>query len=339
MDTAQIVRQCRRLPGVTVREGEDYTELLLSGSEGSGRMRFIPLFAGVTLALISVNAPSWPAPAPESSAPEAKGPLIVNYCTRSRCELMLNDNKSVFLTAGHISLTEKFALNEYVYPGRVYEGIELFIDPETVRHGLPVLREGFGVELAALREKYCPDGETYIARLPLPDTLSGRLSDNAGAESAMGTVQLKTGVIDLLALLLHDQSQPRQPVYYTRSQVAIAKQIEAIITGDLSQPHTVREFAERFSVSESSVKNYFHGVYGQSIAQYMTGQRMLLAAKLLAQTKLSVIDMAARVGYLNQSKFSAAFRLAYACTPLEYRRSQRLSGDKVMKKQEVSDDV
>lgn len=338
MDTAQIVRQCRRLPGVTVREGEDYTELLLSGSEGSGRMRFIHLFAGVTLALISVNAPSWPAPAPESSAPEAKGPLIVNYCTRGRCELMLNDNKSVFLTAGHISLTEKFALNEYVYPGRVYEGIELFIDPETVRHGLPVLREGFGVELAALREKYCPDGETYIARLPLPDTLSGRLSDNAGAESAMGTVQLKTGVIDLLALL-HDQSQPRQPVYYTRSQVAIAKQIEAIITGDLSQPHTVREFAERFSVSESSVKNYFHGVYGQSIAQYMTGQRMLLAAKLLAQTKLSVIDMAARGRYLNQSKFSAAFRLAYACTPLEYRRSQRLLGDKVMKKQEVSDDV
>lgn len=131
---------------------------------------------------------------------------------------MLNDNKSVFLTAGHISLTEKFALNEYVYPGRVYEGIELFIDPETVRHGLPVLRDGFGVELAALREKYCPDGETYIARLPLPDTLSGRLLDNAGAESAMGTVQLKTGVIDLLALL-HDQSQPRQPVYYTRSQV------------------------------------------------------------------------------------------------------------------------
>lgn len=310
MDTAQIVRQCRCLPGVTVREGEDYTELLLSGSEGSGRMRFIHLFAGVTLALISVNAPSWPAPAPESSAPEAKGPLIVNYCARGRCELMLNDNKSVFLTAGHISLTEKFALNEYVYPGRVYEGIELFIDPETVRHGLPVLRDGFGVELAALREKYCPDGETYIARLPLPDTLSGRLLDNAGAESAMGTVQLKTGVIDLLALL-HDQSQP----------------------------HTVREFAERFSVSESRVKNYFHGVYGQSIAQYMTGQRMLLAAKLLAQTKLSVIDVAARGRYLNQSKFSAAFRLAYACTPLEYRRSQRLLGDKVMKKQEVSDDV
>lgn len=266
-------------------------------------------------------------------------PVIVNYCTRGRCELVLNDSKSVFLTAGHISLTEKFALNEYVYPGRVYEGIELFIDPETVRHGLPVLREGFGVELAALREKYCPDGETYIARLPLPDTLSSRLFDTAGAESAMGTVQLKTGVIDLLALLLHGQPQPRQPVYYTRSQVAIAKQIEAIITGDLSQPHTVREFAEQFSVSESSVKNYFHGVYGQSISQYMTGQRMLLAAKLLARTKLSVIDVAARVGYLNQSKFSAAFRRAYACTPLEYRRSQHLPADSAAAQAKGSDGV
>lgn len=324
MDTAQIVRQCRHLPGVTVREGEDYTELLLSGSEGSGRMRFIPLFSGVTLALISVNAPSWPAPVLENSAPEAKGPLIVNYCTRGRCELVLNDNKSVFLTAGHISLTEKFALNEYVYPGRVYEGIELFIDPETVREGLPVLREGFGVELAALREKYCPDGETYIARLPLPDTLSGRLFDVSGTETAMGTVQLKTGVIDLLVLLLHDQPHPRQLVYYTRSQVAMAKQIEAIITGDLSRPHTVREFAERFSVSESSVKNYFHGVYGQSIAQYMTGQRMRLAAELLAGTRLSVIEVAAHVGYLNQSKFSAAFRRAYARPPLEYRREKTM---------------
>lgn len=324
MDTAQIVRQCRHLPGVTVREGEDYTELLLSGSEGSGRMRFIPLFPGVTLALISVNAPSWPAPVLESSAPEAKGPLIVNYCTRGRCELVLNDNKSVFLTAGHISLTEKFALNEYVYPGRVYEGIELFIDPETVREGLPVLREGFGVELAALREKYCPDGETYIARLSLPDMLSGRLFDVSGTETAMGTVQLKTGVIDLLALLLNDQPHPRQLVYYTRSQVAMAKQIEAIITGDLSRPHTVREFAERFSVSESSVKNYFRGVYGQSIAQYMTGQRMRLAAELLAGTRLSVIEVAARVGYLNQSKFSAAFRRAYARSPLEYRREKTM---------------
>ena len=324
MDTAQIVRQCRRLPGVTVREGEDYTELLLSGREGSGRMRFIPLFPGVTLALISVNAPVWPAPVLESSAPEAKGPLIVNYCTRGRCELVLNDNKSVFLTAGHISLTEKFALNEYVYPGRVYEGIELFIDPETVREGLPVLREGFGVELAALREKYCPDGETYIARLSLPDMLSGRLFDVSGTETAMGTVQLKTGVIDLLALLLNDQPHPRQLVYYTRSQVAMARQIEAIITSDLSRPHTVREFAERFSVSESSIRNYFAGVFGQSIAQYMTGQRMRLAAELLAGTRLSVIEVAARVGYLNQSKFSAAFRRAYARSPLEYRHEKMM---------------
>ena len=39
MDTAQIVRQCRRLPGVTVREGEDYTERTLLARSGTGELR------------------------------------------------------------------------------------------------------------------------------------------------------------------------------------------------------------------------------------------------------------------------------------------------------------
>lgn len=46
----------------------------------------------------------------------------MNYCTRGRCELVLNDGRHVFLTAGQISLTERFAQREYVYPGRVYGG-------------------------------------------------------------------------------------------------------------------------------------------------------------------------------------------------------------------------
>ena len=88
---------------------------------------------------------------------------------------MLNDSKSVFLTAEHISLTEKFACGAYTYPGSVYECFELFIDPETVSTGQPTLRDSFDVDLRALQERYCPNGETFIARMPLPDALSERL--------------------------------------------------------------------------------------------------------------------------------------------------------------------
>ena len=326
MDTADIITKCRLLPGVTVRSTDGgVAEMLLRSGEGSGKMSFFPLLPGVTLALISVAAPSWPAPRPDDCAPEASGPLIINYCTRGRCEVVLNDNKSVFLTSGHVSLTEKFARGEYVYPGRVYEGFELFIDPETARGGQPVLREYFGIDLPLLRSRCCPDGETFIAPLALPEELQRRLCGAPGG-GELKRARMKTAAIDLLYLLLHGErlEERERLVYYTRAQVEMARLIEAEITADLQRRHTAREFAERFSISESSVKNYFFGVMGQSMSQYAAQQRMLRAAALLEKTGLSVIEVASRVGYLNQSKFSAAFRRHFGISPGEYRRRSRL---------------
>ena len=131
MNTASIVESCRALPGVSVEDREDGASLRLANPEGRGRMDFYPLFPGLTLARIAVEAPSWPAPQPGPCTPEARGPLLINYCLRGRRELILNDRRHVFLTAGQVSLTERFAQKEYLYPGRLYEGVELFLDPET----------------------------------------------------------------------------------------------------------------------------------------------------------------------------------------------------------------
>ena len=53
---------------------------------------------------------------------------------------------------------------------------------------------------------------------------------------------------------------------------------------------------------------------------------MLHAATLLAETRLSVIEVACRAGYANQNKCAAAFRREFGCAPLEYRRKNRLNG-------------
>ena len=325
MNTAIIIEKCREIPGVTVNEENGYTELLLDSDDGGGRMRFFPLFPGIMLAAISVNARTWPAPRLGTGAPEAKGPFIINYCLRGRCELVLNDSRSVFLTSGHVSLTEKFAMGEYTYPGSLYEGIELFVDSELPDETAAMLGSFFNLSIPVLREMYCPDGKTFIGKMPLPEDLANRLY--ADATEAAGSVKMKTGVIDIMAMLQFRQKQETEQItYYTKSQVEMAKQIEAIITGDLSKQHTAREFARQFSVSESSIKNYFYGVYGESILQYAVRRRMKYASELLADTSLPVIEIAGRVGYENQSKFSAAFRKRFGSTPLEYRRSHRLSG-------------
>lgn len=164
----------------------------------------------------------------------------------------------MFLTSGHISLTKKLTRGKYIYPGGNYEGIELFIDPDTAQNGQPMLRDSFSVDLAQLRAKYCPNGETFIAKLPLPDNLSSRRPGFSDAGGPLRRVSMQTGVIDLLALLLYGQAP--EPV-------------------------------------------------------------------LLTSTRLSVIDAANRVGYLNQSKFSTAFRRTHGVSPREYRTSRMLPAE------------
>ena len=49
------------------------------------------------------------------------------------------------------------------------------------------------------------------------------------------------------------------------------------------------------------------------------------AARLPNGTRLSVIEEAERVGYVNRSKFAAAFRREFACMLLVYRRKKSVS--------------
>ena len=48
-----------------------------------------------------------------------------------RCEIILNNGNFVYVKDGDISLTECFAQKQYVYPRRIYEGMELFVDTNT----------------------------------------------------------------------------------------------------------------------------------------------------------------------------------------------------------------
>lgn len=93
---------------------------------------------------------------------------------------------------------------------------------------------------------------------------------------------------------------------------------------DLRQHHPAWELAEEFSISETSLKNYFRGVYGQNISVYLREMRMNKAGELLATTRLSVAEIAEQVGYLNQSKFASVFKKQFGVSPLEYRRSRHL---------------
>ena len=120
---------------------------------------------------------------------------------------------------------------------------------------------------------------------------------------------LRIYTLELIYELLHTEPRPSKTCgFYTELQVGIAKKAEQILTADLRKHIPVRLLAEKFSVGETSLKNYFRGVYGQNISTYLREVRMKAAAEFLANTSRPIAEIAEQVGYSNQGKFAAYSR-------------------------------
>lgn len=335
MNIDEIIRKCVEVPGISIERGEYSAGLFLNEKDGKGFVTFFPLFPGLTLAYISVNTPLWTAPDLRGEGSDEKGPLLLNYCVTGRCEIILNNGNFVYVTDGDLSLTEHFAQRQYVYPRRIYEGLEFFAELDTLAAQSVWLLEEFGLDFHCVVERYCRNGSTYISKaVPDAEELLKKLWSLYHEPMPFAVMQMKIYSLALFSLLMEQTEIPLSQVcaYFTETQVSIAKQVEQIITADLRQHHPAWELAARFSISETSMKNYFRGVFGQNISAYLRELRMRKASELLTGSRLSVSEVTEQVGYINQSKFAAAFKKQFGISPLEYRRRrhlERLSHEKL----------
>ena len=177
--------------------------------------------------------------------------------------------------------------------------------------------------MATLIRHFQAAQKLYLAQAPV--AIQGILSELWALRDTEDIWRMKLGSARLLLELERQPYVPHPRIrYFTLSQVAIAKEVHSILLSDLSQNHTARELAERFQIGETSLKNYFRGVFGENLSVWLRKARMRRAAELLRDTELRVAEIAAQVGYENQSKFAAVFARQFGCSPLEYRRRARL---------------
>lgn len=382
MQINDIIKKCIEIPGISIHHTNQNATLILNTDEGKGSMTFFPLFPGLTLAYIFVNSPTWPAPDLYTVNTETdttvKPPLLLNYCISGRCEMILNSKNFVYVKEKELSLSECFAQSQYVYPLHIYEGIEFFVDIQTIRNQASWILDELHIDFKKIATTYCPNENTYIETavpeieeillklwelFPMPSFSENLFCTNSSHEilqrkflqkEDLQTKNLRTGTpqteilqarnscekilspevpaiifsqmklytLTLFSLLLTQKpaSSPKPRTFFTEMQVRIAKEVEKIITDDLSTHYPAHQLASQFSISETSLKNYFRGVFGQNISVYLREVRMKKAAELLKNTNLPVSKIAEQVGYMNQSKFAAVFKRQMEMTPLEYRR-------------------
>ncbi|MFR5135463.1 MAG: helix-turn-helix domain-containing protein [Acutalibacter sp.] len=307
-----------RFPGgVEVHTDSVSATMTLDGSE-HGSLRLFSLAPGVILSFNRIYTHVWPL-----AQTETANILLLNFCLNGRCEVDLDNGQFAFLSQEVMALGTQQVTEPYRYPSSVYEGVELFLDLDTLEQEPYCLFLEAGIDLATLIRHFQAAQKLYLAQAPA--AIQGILSELWALRDTEDIWRMKLGSARLLLELERQPYVPHPRIrYFTLSQVAIAKEVHSILLSDLSQNHTARELAERFQIGETSLKNYFRGVFGENLSVWLRKARMRRAAELLRDTELRVAEIAAQVGYENQSKFAAVFARQFGCSPLEYRRRARL---------------
>ena len=80
-----------------------------------------------------------------------------------------------------------------------------------------------------------------------------------------------------------------------------------------------QEWALAFNLSHSHLQHLFKQATGMALGQALTERRLQKAAQLLANTTMSIKEIAFAVGYEHTSSFTRAFERRFEQAPRRYR--------------------
>lgn len=174
------------------------------------------------------------------------------------------------------------------------------------------------INIAAMLDMTSPAVSHHLRSLTESKLLTSRRVGKEVYYRASDTVQMR---------LLHEVVEqvmqiacPEKVTDLQASQEEIIRRVHAYLVEHLAQRITIDELARIFLMNTTTLKREFKRVYGMSIAVHMKQHRMEQAAILLKGGQTDIASVARAVGYESQSRFTAAFKEAYACLPTEFRQ-------------------
>jgi AraC-like DNA-binding protein len=129
-------------------------------------------------------------------------------------------------------------------------------------------------------------------------------------------------LVQALRLYLTENQNQKAGWLFALAHPQIGPAIQAVHNNP-AHPWTIKELATYATMSRSTFAAQFKAAVGKSPMDYVTQWRMLLATDQLTQSKNSIADIAAQVGYESESAFSTAFKRLMGCSPRQYNKPQQ----------------
>lgn len=86
---------------------------------------------------------------------------------------------------------------------------------------------------------------------------------------------------------------------------------------------SIEELAEMCCFSVSTFKRRFSQYYNQSPHKWLLRCRLMLAAKIMSKTTISITELSSLCGFVNVSHFIATFRRHFGVTPSSFQSYSR----------------
>lgn len=288
----------------------------IQGETGSIELTIYDVFPGICLVYNDVHTPRC-----AIAIDYPVGNIIeIEHCREGRIECRDNDNY-FYLSQGDISLRKKAGTGrDLEFPLSHYHGLAILIDLEKVPKCLACLLDGVDIEPAKLVEKFALEDNHHIALRQLP-SIEHIFSELYTVPESIRKGYQKVKVLEILLFLsgLELERDVLTRNRFSRKQVALAKSVSGYLMAHLNDRITIEALAKKFNTSPTQLKTSFRGVYGISVQAFQREQKMQSAARLLQTTDMTVQEIAGQFGYVNSSKFSAAFQSVMGRTPNEYR--------------------
>lgn len=132
--------------------------------------------------------------------------------------------------------------------------------------------------------------------------------------------EMAASLIKELLIVLYREYKDRFPIPDKPIQESIY-QVQKYIDQNFAQDIKIKDLAEKFFINFYYLSHTFKELTGYSPKQYLLLNRLTYSKELLAQTSLSVGEIAMRCGFSDANSFIRTFRQYYATTPSQYRRT------------------
>ncbi|WP_276980888.1 helix-turn-helix domain-containing protein [Johnsonella ignava] len=287
-----------------------------SNETGTGEMQCYNLLEGIQLSYNNLNM--------ETSYQRIKpkqGVLQIDHCLEGCYEVKLENNKRAFMGKGDLSITEvgKLPFESSCIPTKKYVGLSLFIDIDIAQGTIMKYFPYSNINLFDIRDKLCKNGTALVIRSRYE--INHIISELYKVDER---IRLPYSIIKTMELLLflslveskdtHNLSSFSEPVYRATQEC-----YKALVENPFER-YSIFELARKYAISESSLKRCFSYITGTSIGNFIKNTCIEAASELLIhKPDMSVGEIADLAGYLNQGKFSCAFKKYFGETPQQYR--------------------